>query len=187
VLVCVTVWVQAAGWVQGIGSACLAACLLATYVRAWRTSFRRSIMGAEADAMLALMRAGVPNAELLVAKGLQGYRALAQKHGIRLPDSALVADVEHEEPDAAANLHPEPGELLFDVRRFTPSPSHYAAAAVAPVVRPRKWRWQVDVDATPPLSPEASMRRSPTSRPPPTGNAACSSGDGDGGGTGSEG
>ena len=93
-------------------------------------------MGAEADAMLALMRAGVPNAEILVAKGLDDMLALAARHNVTLPMSSTLPLAEEAEA-----VEEEEMNSPFDVRRYTKPPSYYEARSAAPSRR-RHPPWQ---------------------------------------------
>ena len=95
--------------------------------------------------MLTLLRAGVPNAELLLAQGIADLRRLAVKHNVPL----ILAEEEPRTGRVDADI--EDGESsLFAVRKFTKPPSYYEArspqaTSAAAMPRSRPWRWQVAI------------------------------------------
>jgi len=91
--------------------------------------------------MLTLLRAGVPNAEILLAKGMPDLLAIASKYRVPLTGSAPPIQVQ---PEATTEGEDElADELAFGVRRFTKPPSHYVASTPVHSTRTRPWRWQV--------------------------------------------
>jgi hypothetical protein len=125
---------------ENVGSLCILD--KRAVLRAERRTAFRTPMGLEADCMLALMRADtVPNAEILLAKGMDDFRLIAKKYQVVLPDPSALAAA----PSAEAVSEDESSETsgsagrFNDMRRWTKPPSYYEARTpTAPLSRRRR-------------------------------------------------
>ena len=82
-------------------------------------------MAAQSNAMLALLRAGAPSTELLLAKSLEDLLAIGERLGIEMP---YVPEKMQDDPDIPSPP-PQADVIEYDVRRFTPPPSALTGAA----------------------------------------------------------
>jgi len=109
------------------------------------------------QAMLMLMKGGAPNAEILLAKGLEELIAVGVKHGISM-ELPILPEGPEESTSGPPSEDERPYEA-YDVRRYTAPPSAYEptgfTASTAALQRARIRRelsartWEADCIASP--------------------------------------
>jgi len=96
-------------------------------------------MAGDASLMLMLLRAGVPNAELLLANDRADLLKIASRHNVDVPDSSSM-------PPQVMEVAPPPDSA-------GPPIDPYNVAGSPALSRARAWRYQYIVDGTSPGSP----------------------------------